>query len=105
MAAARKGDQVNPEQASNGSQFYLVQGRVFSPEEIRFMAQQGVATFSEEAEKIYSTLGGAPHLDGAYTVFGEVVEGLEVLDSIAAQPCDAYNRPLEDVSFTMTLLK
>jgi len=105
LAAARKGDQVNPEQASNGSQFYLVQGRVFSPEEIRFMAQQGVATFSEEAEKIYSTLGGSPHLDGAYTVFGEVVEGLEVLDSIAAQPCDAYNRPLEDVSFTMTLLK
>lgn len=105
LAAARKGDQMNPEQASNGSQFYLVQGRVLTPEEINFMIQQGMATFSEEAKKMYTTLGGSPHLDGAYTVFGEVVEGLEVLDSIANQPCDAYNRPLEDVSFTITLLK
>jgi cyclophilin family peptidyl-prolyl cis-trans isomerase len=69
------------------------------------MVQQGVATFTEEAEKIYTTLGGTPHLDGAYTVFGEVVEGLEILDSIAALPCDAYNRPIEDVSFTISLLK
>jgi len=105
LAAARKGDRVNPEQASNGSQFYLVQGRVLTPEEINFMIQQGAANFSEESKKIYTSLGGTPHLDGAYTVFGEVVEGLEVLDSIASQPCDAYNRPLEDVSFTITLLK
>jgi len=105
LAAARKGDRVNPEQASNGSQFYLVQGRVLTPEEINFMIQQGAANFSEESKEIYTSLGGTPHLDGAYTVFGEVVEGLEVLDSIASQPCDAYNRPLEDVSFTITLLK
>lgn len=105
LAAARKGDRSNPEQASSGSQFYLVQGRVLTPEEISFMVQQGAATFTEEAEKIYTTLGGTPHLDGAYTVFGEVVEGLEILDSIAALPCDAYNRPVEDVSFTISLLK
>ena len=104
LAAARKGDRINPEQSSNGSQFYIVQGRVLSPEEIAFMKQQGVATFTEKSEKIYTSLGGTPHLDGAYTVFGELVEGLEVLDSIAAQPCDAYNRPVEDVSFTISLL-
>ena len=62
-------------------------------------------SFSEEAIEFYTTLGGTPHLDGAYTVFGEVVEGLEVLDSIALQPCDAYNRPVEDVIFTISILK
>ena len=105
LAAARKGDQVNPEQASNGSQFYLVQGRILTPEEINILAQRGVATFTETSTEIYTTLGGTPHLDGAYTVFGEVVEGLEVLDSIAAQPCDAYNRPVEDVIFSISIVK
>jgi peptidyl-prolyl cis-trans isomerase B (cyclophilin B) len=105
LAAARKGDQVNPEQASNGSQFYLVQGRVFTPEELNILSQRGAASFTEESINIYTTLGGTPHLDGAYTVFGEVVEGLEVLDSIAAQPCDAYDRPLDDVIFSISLVR
>jgi cyclophilin family peptidyl-prolyl cis-trans isomerase len=105
LAAARKGDQVNPEQASNGSQFYLVQGRVLAPEEVNILTQGGVASFSEEAASIYTTLGGAPHLDGAFTVFGEVVEGLEVLDLITAQPCDAYDRPVEDVIFSVSIVK
>jgi peptidyl-prolyl cis-trans isomerase B (cyclophilin B) len=105
LAAARKGDQFNPEQASNGSQFYLVQGRVLTPEEINILAQRGVASFNNETAEIYSTLGGTPHLDGAYTVFGEVVEGLGVLDSIAAQSCDAYDRPIEDVIFTISIVR
>jgi len=101
LAAARKGDAVNPEQASSGSQFYLVQGRVLTPEEINILSQRGRASFTEESAGIYTTLGGTPHLDGAYTVFGEVVEGLEVLDAIASQPVDAYNRPLEDVIYSL----
>jgi len=105
LAAARKGDQFNPEQASNGSQFYLVVGQVLTPDQINTLAQRGVSAFSEEAAEIYTTLGGTPHLDGAYTVFGEVVEGLEVLDLIATQPCDAYNRPAEDVIFTISILR
>jgi peptidyl-prolyl cis-trans isomerase B (cyclophilin B) len=105
LAAARKGDSVNPEQASNGSQFYLVQGRVFTPEELNLLKQRGVATLTEESAEIYTSLGGTPHLDGAYTVFGEVVEGLEVLDSIASQPTDAYNRPLEDIIFSISIIK
>jgi cyclophilin family peptidyl-prolyl cis-trans isomerase len=105
LAAARKGDQVNPEQASNGSQFYLVQGHVLTQEEINSLAQRGVASFTKETAEIYTTLGGTPHLDGAYTVFGEVVEGLEVLDLIAAQPCDAYDRPNEDVIFSISIVR
>lgn len=105
LAAARKGDRDNPEQASSGSQFYLVQGRVLTPEEINILTQRGVATFTEESAEIYTTLGGTPHLDGAYTVFGEVVEGLEILDAIASQPTDAYNRPLEDIIYSISIIK
>jgi cyclophilin family peptidyl-prolyl cis-trans isomerase len=105
LAAARKGDSVNPEKASNGCQFYLVQGRVLTPQEIDILSQRGVATFTEESAEIYTTLGGTPHLDGSYTVFGEVVEGLEIIDSIAAGPCDAYDRPIEDVIYSITLIK
>lgn len=105
LAAARKGDNVNPQKASSGSQFYLVQGRVLSPQEIDILKQRGVATFSEESEKIYQTLGGTPHLDGGYTVFGEVISGLEVLDTIASRQTDAYNRPLEDVVYSISLIQ
>ena len=105
LAAARKGDAVNPEQASSGSQFYLVQGRVLTPEEIGILTQRGVASFTEETAEIYMTLGGTPHLDGAYSVFGEVVEGLEVIDTIASHPIDAYNRPIEDVIYSISLIK
>lgn len=105
LAAAREGDSNNPEKASNGSQFYLVQGRVFSPEEIDLLAQRGVASLTEEQAKVYTTLGGTPHLDRSYTVFGEIVSGLDILDSIASQPTDAYNRPLEDVIYSISVIR
>ena len=105
LAAARKGDSVNPEQASSGSQFYLVQGRVLTPEDIDLLTQRGVASFTEETAQIYMTLGGTPHLDGAYTVFGEVLEGLEILDTIASSQTDAYDRPIEDVIYSIRLIK
>ncbi len=105
LAAARKGDQMNPEKESSGSQFYIVQGRVFSSEELSIMFQRGLIKTSKELAQIYTTLGGTPHLDGSYTVFGEVVEGLEVLDRIAASQTDAYNRPLEDVVFSISLIR
>ena len=105
LAAARKGDQVNPGKASSGSQFYLVQGRVFTPEEINMMQERGMGPFSEEAIEIYTTLGGTPHLDGSYTVFGEIVEGMDVLDRIASVPTDDYNRPLNDVVYSISLVR
>ena len=105
LAAARKGDSVNPEQASSGSQFYLVQGRVLTPQEVDILKQRGVASFNEVSEEIYMTLGGTPHLDGGYTVFGEVIKGLEIIDTIASRQTDAYDRPIEDVIYSISLIQ
>lgn len=104
LAAARQGDQLNPEKASSGSQFYIVVGRVLSPEELNLLTQQGMVNVSEEMTQIYTTLGGTPHLDGSYTVFGEVVIGLEVLEKIATVKTDTYDRPLEDVNYSISLI-
>ena len=101
IAAARMGDNVNPEKASSGSQFYIVQGRMFTDAGL-----DSVETFRlkrkipPEQREVYKTIGGVPHLDQAYTVFGEVVKGLDVVDKIATvQTSKAADRdrPLEDV--------
>jgi cyclophilin family peptidyl-prolyl cis-trans isomerase len=102
IAAAREGDDVNPKKASSGSQFYLVQGNVFTDAGL-----DSVETFRLKGRKlpaanrnVYKTLGGTPHLDGNYTVFGEVIKGLDVIDSIAAVPTSGKrggDRPLRDV--------
>ena len=105
LAAARMGDQVNPEQASSGSQFYIVQGREYTIDMLKMLEERRVSPFTPETIKAYTILGGTPHLDGSYTVFGEVVEGLGVLDSIASSRTDSYNRPLEDVVYRITLVK
>lgn len=98
LAAARQGDQRNPERASSGSQFYIVQGRVFSEEGLNQMAEERDLDLNEEQREIYTTTGGAPHLDNAYTVFGQVIEGMEVVERIGAMETDDRDRPLEDVS-------
>ena len=105
LAAAREGDYMNPEKASSSSQFYIVQGRVFSLEELDLMAQRGMININKEKTELYSTLGGTPHLDGSYTVFGEVLEGFEVLDRIAAVDTDTNDRPLEDVVYSISLIR
>ena len=110
LAAARQGDQVNPEKRSSGSQFYLVQGKPFQPNELDMVAQRAArqgtpVTYSEEQKEAYATGGGAPHLDGAYTVFGQVVEGLEVIDRIAAVQRDGRDRPVSDVRMFMRVLE
>ncbi len=101
IAAARQGDDVNPEKASSGSQFYIVQGRKFtdggldSVETIRLKGRKIPA----DQREVYKTIGGTPHLDLGYTVFGEVVSGLDVIDKIAAVPTNrnAGDRPTENV--------
>ncbi|HBS84924.1 MAG: hypothetical protein A2W91_06795 [Bacteroidetes bacterium GWF2_38_335] len=160
IAAARESDDLNPEKRSSGSQFYIVQGKVFTPEQISNMensmnqqlkqqvlvqyvrdpansaffhkadslmkkrkteefeklqaAETGLQElykkitpfkFSEEQVKIYTTIGGAPHLDGNYTVFGEVVSGLEVIDKIAAVKTDKNNRPVVDVMMKVRVVE
>lgn len=156
LAAARKGGPSNPEKRSSGSQFYIVQGDVFSAGKLdtmemmknsrakndlmkekfteaqtelnEFRQNQDQAgfnmrvadlraevdsifetnpafKFTEEQRAAYTTIGGYPSLDGEYTVFGEVIEGLEVLDKIAAQEVDGNNRPLSDVKMNIELIK
>ena len=99
LAAAREGDAVNPEMASSGSQFYIVWGKVFTDEELDKMQERihNRVQFEGEVREAYKTLGGTPHLDGAYTVFGYVTEGLEVVEAIQKVATDENDRPTEDV--------
>lgn len=101
LAAARDG---NPEMKSSACQFYLVQGKKFSDQEL-LMAEQRTGKKMTEAEKnIYRTVGGSPWLDGQYTVFGETEEGLDVIAKIANASRDANNRPLTDVRMRIEIL-
>lgn len=105
VAAARLGDNMNPEKRSSGSQFYIVQGRKFSKDELLLMEQRKMhKPFTEEEIMIYTTLGGTPHLDGGYTVFGEVVEGLDVVDRISTVSTDSYDRPVDDIVFNISVI-
>ncbi len=145
LAAARQGDDVNPQKRSSGTQFYIVQGVKFSDDELNQIEQRANSTvkqskfnsfiksttdsvrmtgkevtdaeiqqiaslkmfqflssykdfkLSEEERNIYKTTGGTPRLDGSYTVFGEVIEGLDVIDKIAEVPTDANGKPLNDI--------
>ena len=105
LAAARQGDDVNPQKESSSCQFYIVQGKTYGPDELNMIQQRMGKTFTPEQAAVYATLGGTPFLDGDYTVFGEVVEGLEVIDKIAAVSCNRMNRPLEDIKMKMTIIE
>ncbi len=155
LSAARQGDQVNPEKASSGCQFYIVTGRVYDgtallnmeeqknaakteavfnqlaqhhmkeiykmrkendedglyalqeklvAEAERKAAEQPDFQFTQEQFAAYSTVGGTPHLDGEYTVFGEVIEGMEVVDRIQKVKTNRSDRPEEDVIIVKTTL-
>lgn len=99
LAAARMGDQVNPQRESSGSQFYIVQGKVFTPAGLDSLQNGRLRGYiiPEEHRKVYTTIGGAPHLDNQYTVFGRLIEGYDVLDAIAEVKTNQRDRPQEDV--------
>ncbi len=153
IAAARMGDNVNPEKESSGSQFYIVHGTIFTDEQLdriehqnnnaklqdlfseifekkekkllelgeepdyntisreareeaeKIHSEMKPFSFSCKAREIYRTIGGAPHLDGSYTVFGEVVAGFEIIDKIASVPVDSNDRPLEDIRMNIKLVR
>lgn len=161
LAAARQADQINPQKASSGSQFYIVQGRKWTLEEIiqyennirnrnknyalirvldlpqcadvrqevivkqtegdgqwlqsfyenadtliqKYNSDYEPFSYTEEQRNAYVNVGGAPHLDGDYTVFGQVISGLEIIDIIAQQPTDAMDRPVEDIRMFITVEK
>jgi peptidyl-prolyl cis-trans isomerase B (cyclophilin B) len=105
IAAARMGDHVNPLKKSSGSQFYIVQGQVVNDQ---YLDQVSAATghqFTKEEREVYKTIGGTPHLDGGYTVFGEVLDGFDVIDKIANVPTDRRDQPLEPVTMSIEILE
>ncbi len=102
IAAARTGDNVNPTKASSGSQFYITQGKIYSDaglDSVETFRLNGRKIPSEQRE-VYKRIGGTPTLDQGYTVYGEVVKGLDVIDKIAAvqtSKAQDRDRPLQDV--------
>lgn len=103
VAMAREGDDANPDFKSDASQFYIVWGNTFSSKDMDMFAERldsisnGKLAFTPEQLKAYRRTGGAPHLDGTYTVFGEVTEGLDVIEKIQKTYTDDYDRPVEDI--------
>jgi len=105
IAAARTGDAVNPQKRSSGSQFYIVHGRSVTEQDLaRLEAQKGFR-YTTRQKEAYLEYGGTPFLDRDYTVFGQVVEGFEVLDKLAAVPTDPRDRPKEDLKMKIRLIR
>ncbi len=153
LAAARQGDQVNPERRSSGSQFYIAWGQVYNEGQLRQFSKQlrmqrvqaafndlaaehrseiiqmrkdrdraglqelqdrliaeaekhvGNAGLTDEQIQVYTTIGGVPHLDGQYTVFGEVEEGLDVVEMIQGTATGRGDRPLDDIEMRVTVIE
>ncbi|MBK8518562.1 MAG: peptidylprolyl isomerase [Saprospiraceae bacterium] len=97
IAAARQGDEVNPNKESSGSQFYIVHGSPVTDQELDVMEKSKGFKYSAAQREKYKRLGGAPMLDGEYTVFGEVTSGLDVIDKIATVQTDERDRPIKDI--------
>jgi len=105
LCAARQGDQVNPQKKSSGSQFYIVQGQPVDPGQLQMMNMTKNLPYTQEDIQKYASLGGTPFLDGDYTVFGEIVEGLDVIDKIAAVQTAPGDRPVQDVKMKIRMGK
>ncbi len=97
VAAAREGDDVNPEKRSSATQFYFVWGRKFSERAMEFTESRLDHELTPEQREAYMTVGGTPHLDGSYTVFGEITEGLDVVERMQNVETDTTDKPLQPI--------
>ncbi|MFT6807782.1 MAG: cyclophilin family peptidyl-prolyl cis-trans isomerase [Saprospiraceae bacterium] len=105
LAAARTPDNANPKKRSSGSQFYIVHGKTVSERELKQMESRHGNPYPEHIIESYLKDGGYPPLDQEYTIFGQVIEGLDVIDKIAAVKTDRANRPVEDISMKVRVIK
>lgn len=105
LAAARMGDQVNPAKESSGCQFYIVQGKKSNDNELNMIEKKGGFKYTPEQREIYKTIGGTPFLDYSYTVFGEVVDGIEVIDNIASVKTGGGDVPIKPVVMELSVVK
>lgn len=105
IAMARENDDVNPKKASSSTQFYIVEGRTFTDVEMNQIERKFNIVIPESHREIYRTVGGAPFLDMNYTVFGQVVSGLDVIDKIAQTAKDGHDRPLHDIHMKISIMK
>lgn len=105
LAAARTGGPSNPEMRSSGSQFYIVHGTPVNENSLKMIESRGGIKYGDNQKDEYVSLGGTPQLDRNYTVFGRVIEGLDVIDKIAKVQKDGADRPVTDVTMTLKLIK
>lgn len=110
LGAAREGDDVNPKRESSATQFYIVWGYKFTDGQLDKVQQRlnertdSTVQLTPEVREAYNTVGGTPHLDGQYTVFGQVIQGLDIVDLIQRQPGDKNDRPLNDTRIRRALV-
>lgn len=104
LAAAREGDDVNPTKASSGCQFYIVQGKKYTNKQLDEIEARTGHRFTKEQKEVYETIGGTPFLDGSYTVFGQLIKGMDVLDKIASVPTDANDRPKKNIPMKIRIV-